>query len=125
MSTRDEELEWLGGAMRVLGVGAFSDEVVESLYAQGVRVIDFRSERIVPIEDGPTLAEITAAWNESRQEAYPATVSADSSELTVDVKGRRVSQCGTCDKRRNGCDFCLGTDTGDGSREELSSGDTL
>lgn len=27
--------------------------------------------------------------------------------------------CGTCDKRRDGCDFCLGTNTGDGSREEL------
>lgn len=28
--------------------------------------------------------------------------------------------CGTCDKWRDGCDFCLGTNNGDGSREDLA-----
>lgn len=71
----------------VTGLLSDTSIVVQSLYDQGARVIDTRTERVVKLEDGPTFGEtVNAWWTVKKESLAPATVTSDSSEVTVDVK---------------------------------------
>lgn len=85
--SREDQIQWLSGALGGCGVSSLDvDRHAATLYDQGVRVIDTRTERVVKLEDGPTFVEVMATWEQKKAEARAATVTSDSSEVTVDVK---------------------------------------
>lgn len=87
MNGREEQIEWISGALAGLGVESHArDDWAPRLYAQGVRVLG-PDEVILSATDARLIDHVRMAakrWEEARKRA--AGVSADSSDDTPGVK---------------------------------------